>query len=70
MVRCGARSLPAGLRVTAETLGTTLVSMRAQGLVDEVGEGAEAPKRAVHISEYGREALDQAIRLEDQEPYG
>ncbi|MEB7504438.1 MarR family transcriptional regulator [Arthrobacter sp. NPDC055585] len=54
------------LRVTAQTLGTTLVSMRSQGLVYEVGDGAEAPKRAVHISEYGREALGQAIRLEDQ----
>jgi len=55
------------LRVTAQTLGTTLVSMRAQGLVHELGDDADGvPKRAVGISEYGRAALDDAIRLEGQ----
>jgi len=55
------------LRVTAQTLGTTLVSMRAQGLVNEVGDDAgSTPRRAVGISEYGRAALNDAIRLEGQ----
>lgn len=55
------------LRVTAQTLGTTLVSMREQGLVKELGDGAGgAPRRAVEISEYGREALKEAIELENQ----
>ncbi|MCC9192302.1 MarR family transcriptional regulator [Arthrobacter sp. zg-Y916] len=55
------------LRVTAQTLGTTLVSMREQGLVKELGDGAgDAPRRAVEISERGRVALDNAIKLEGQ----
>ena len=55
------------LRVTAQTLGTTLVSMQAQGLVNELGDDAGgAPRRAVGISDHGRTALDDAIRLEGQ----
>lgn len=53
------------LRITAQTLGTSLVAMSRQGLVGELPPGAEGTaKRVVDISDYGREMLTQADDIE------
>lgn len=53
------------LRITAQTLGTSLVAMSRQGLVGELPPGAEGTaKRVVDISDYGRKMLTQADDIE------
>ena len=53
------------LRVTAQTLGTSLVTMSRQGLVAELPPAAEgAARRMVGISDYGRKMLQQADDIE------
>ncbi|MCC9204090.1 MarR family winged helix-turn-helix transcriptional regulator [Arthrobacter sp. zg-Y769] len=53
------------LRVTAQTLGTALVSMVAQGLVEEVpGETVGRSGRWMAISERGQKLLADAENLE------
>ena len=56
------------LRVTAQTLGTSLVTMARQGLVRELPPAAEgAPRRVVDISDLGRQML---VRADDIEAAG
>lgn len=53
------------LRVTAQTLGTSLVGMLEQGLVRELPPGTvDRPGRMVDISDRGRTLLDGADRIE------
>lgn len=53
------------LRITAQTLGTSLAAMSRQGLVGELPPGAEGTaKRVVDISDYGRKMLTQADDIE------
>lgn len=52
------------LRVTAQTLGTSLVTMSRQGLVGEVPLAVNGSRRAVNISEHGRKMLGQAEDIE------
>ncbi|CEA09184.1 MarR family protein [Arthrobacter saudimassiliensis] len=52
------------LRVTAQTLGTSLVAMADQGLVKEVGEGEGASRRAVTVTDHGRQMLREAEEIE------
>ncbi len=53
------------LRVTAQTLGTSLASMAGQGLVEEVAPGAGGrSRRLVVISERGQKLLADAENLE------
>ncbi|MCC3265780.1 MarR family winged helix-turn-helix transcriptional regulator [Arthrobacter gengyunqii] len=52
------------LRVTAQTLGTSLVTMSRQGLVGEVPLAANGSRRAVSISEHGRKMLGRADDIE------
>ena len=53
------------LRVTAQTLGTSLVTMARQGLVAELPPGAGgAARRMVGISDHGRRMLLQADDIE------
>ena len=51
------------LRVTAQTLGTSLASMAGQGLVEEVAPGTGS-RRLVVISERGQKLLADAENLE------
>lgn len=53
------------LRVTAQTLGTSLVTMSRQGLVIELPPGVNgAARRVVDISDYGRLMLVRADGIE------
>lgn len=53
------------LRITAQTLGTSLVTMTRQGLVGELPPAAEgAPRRVVDISDHGRRMLARADDIE------
>ncbi|MCC3272393.1 MarR family winged helix-turn-helix transcriptional regulator [Arthrobacter zhangbolii] len=52
------------LRVTAQTLGTALVSMAGQGLVEEVAIAAGKSGRLMAISERGQKLLADAENLE------
>lgn len=53
------------LRITAQTLGTSLVAMSRQGLVGELPPGAEGTaKRVLDISDHGRKMLMQADDIE------
>lgn len=54
------------LRVTAQTLGTSLVAMAQNGLVREL-DGAEegGGRRAVAITEHGRKMLGEAEQIEE-----
>ena len=53
------------LRVTAQTLGTSLVTMARQGLVGELPQAAEGgARRVVDISEHGRLMLGRADEIE------
>ncbi len=52
------------LRVTAQTLGTSLVTMSRQGLVGEVPLAVNGSRRAVSISDHGRKMLGQAEDIE------
>ena len=52
------------LRVTAQTLGTALVSMAGQGLVEEAAGAAGRRGRLMAISERGQKLLADAENLE------
>ncbi|MBO0897609.1 MarR family winged helix-turn-helix transcriptional regulator [Arthrobacter sunyaminii] len=52
------------LRVTAQTLGTSLVTMSRQGLVGELPPEPSGSRRAVSISQYGRKMLGRADDIE------
>lgn len=52
------------LRVTAQTLGTSLVTMGRQGLVRELPPVHGAARRVVDISDYGRQMLVRADDIE------
>lgn len=53
------------LRITAQTLGTALVSMASQGLVAELPRAAGGPmRRMVDISGHGRDMLARAESIE------
>ncbi|WAP52274.1 MarR family transcriptional regulator [Arthrobacter sp. ATA002] len=53
------------LRVTAQTLGTSLVVMARQGLVGELPPGPDGTaRRVVDISDHGRRMLLQADEIE------
>ena len=53
------------LRVTAQTLGTALVTMAGQGLVEEVAPGpSKRNGRMMSISERGQKLLAEAENLE------
>ena len=53
------------LRVTAQTLGTSLVTMARQGLVAELPPGGDgSARRMVGISDHGRRMLLQADDIE------
>jgi DNA-binding MarR family transcriptional regulator len=53
------------LRVTAQTLGTSLVTMSRQGLVAELPPEVDGfARRVVGISDYGRKMLLQADDIE------
>lgn len=52
------------LRVTAQTLGTSLATMSRQGLVRELPHVQGAAKRVVDISDYGRRMLMRADDIE------
>jgi DNA-binding MarR family transcriptional regulator len=53
------------LRVTAQTLGTSLVTMARQGLVAELPPGTDgSARRMVGISDHGRRMLLQADDIE------
>ena len=55
------------LRVTAQTLGTSLVTMARQGLVGELPPAADGARRVVDISDLGRQML---VRADDIEQAG
>jgi len=52
------------LRVTAQTLGTSLVTMSRQGLVGEFTPATNGSRRAVSISEHGLKMLGRADDIE------